>query len=439
MSDLTAGLQKSSWAGSGDTLKKKYGTSVQAEFMKWFVQRVGILPFCASVNIPENAGGNIILRRLNTDPTIMASIAEGANAAVSARSIMTVDCDITEYGKAHQISKTVAKTGIGEVKRQLRRQMGAEAARDIDDLIYRVTSPLAQGSLPRLDTLAGNHQFFVTTSDGAADGSTVVGTDLNQADNYWKTGTVTPMEGNNAGCGARLIDSSTGATGTLTMLAANVFEYRVLTSTRCLVSRNVGHVVNDPDQVISTDMYQLVRVNFVKNGAQCYDGVGIDDYLNVTTGENPMRGHFFAGLTPGQYADMLRDARYREIAREGDLWKEGWSNYSVYRWFNFMSFELPRQFVVDAPGVAGTAEAQTYQSNGAVHVAQFLAQNAVTVTKIEGLGDGKGAVIIRDKVPGPNTTDQPTDGYGIISVNIWFGTKVTAGPWGFNVATSSTT
>lgn len=437
MSDATAGLFTTSWAGTGDTHRKKYGTVVNAEFMKFFSARVGILPFTKPMDIPENAGRTMIARRFVTDTVIAPTIAEGANAALTDRFISTVQMELTEYGKAHPISKIVAKTGIGDVKREMRRNMASETARDIEDLLYQVISPLAQGSLPRLDTLAGNHQFFVTTSAGAADGTTIVSTDLNQANDYWNTGSVCPLQGKNAGCAARLVDDFVGASGTVSVTAANAFEWQVASGTRCVIARNVGHTLNDPDQIISSDAFSKVRVEMVKNSALPFDGVGLDEYLNVSSAENPMRGRFFAGLTPEQYADMFKDARFRAVAEQGDGWKDRWANYSLTRWLNFAIFELPRQFKTDNPAAAGSAEAQTFQANGAVHVATFLAQDAVATTKIKGYGEGKAAVIIRDKVPGPNTTDQPTDGYGVMSVNFWYGRTVIGGPWGWNYATSA--
>lgn len=435
MSDITAGVQKSSWAGTGDTQQKKYGVMIVNKFLTPIMQRVGILPYCWNQDWPKNTGDKFLLRRFNVDSTIMPQMNPGQNPTPTARSIQTIEVPLQRFAKAHEIDKETKMTGIGPIMEQLRRQVGYEVARDIDDYIYRTCAPLIQGSFARIDTLGGNHQFFVTTSDGATDGTTAVSTDLTQANDYWNTGTVIALDGNNAGLPARLVDDFVNATGTVLTTAGNAFEYRVLSGTRMLVSRNVGHTANDPNEIITSENLDDVMVKFTELGIMAYSGEGLEEWLNVK--EQPLMGHYIAGFTPAQYSDFRKDPSYREIAREGDAWKPAWSSYQVKRWNGFAIFSWPRTFRTTAPALAGTAEATTFQANGAVHVATVMGEGAMSVSKLTGEGNGKAGIMLRYKTPGPQTTSQPVDAFDVLSAEIYFARGVTMGCGGFNIASTA--
>jgi hypothetical protein len=436
---MAAGVLLSSWAGSGDTLKRKYGTMVVHKFLTPIMQRVGILPYCWNQDWETNTGRTLLLRRFNVDGTIMAEMSDGQEPTSTGRTIQTIEAALKRFAKAHDIDKETRLTGLGPIIEQLRKQVGFEVARDIDDYIYRTCAPLVQGSFGRLDSLAGNHQFFVTTSDGAAvdatTATTVVSTELTQANDYWNTGTMVCLDGNNAGLPAALVDDFVNATGTLSTTLGNSFEYRVLTGTRMLVSRNVGHTAQDPNEVITSEHLDDVMVKFTELGIMAYDGEALEEFLNVK--EQPLQGYYIAGFTPAQYSDFRKDPNYKEVAVEGDAWKPSWSNYQVKRWNGFAIFSWPRQFRTTAPAAAGTAEALTFQANGAVHVATFMGQGAMSVSKLTGYGKGKAGIMIRYKSPGPQTITSPTDAVDVLSAEIYMARAVTMGCGGFNLATSA--
>ncbi len=436
MANITAGVQKSSWAGTGDTQQKKFGVMIVHKFLTPIMQRVGILPYCWNQDWPKNTGDQMIFRRFNVDSTIMPEMSKGQNPTATARSIQTIVADLKRFAKAHEIDKETKLTGIGPIMEQMRRQVGFEVARDIDDYIYRTCAPLVQGSLGRIDSLAGNHQFFVTTSDGAADGSTIISTELNAlANDYWNNGTVVCLDGNNAGLPAAAVDDFVGATGTISTTVANAFEYQVLNGTRALVCRNFGHTANDANEIITSEHLDDVMVKFTELGIMAYSGEGLEEWLNVK--EQPLMGHYILGTSPAQYSDFRKDPSYKEVAREGDAWKPSWSNYQVKRWNGFAIFSWPRQFRTSAPQLATTDEASTFQANGAVHVATAMGEGAMSVSKLTGEGKNKAGFMLRYKTPGPHTTDQSTDAFDVLSAEIYFARAVTMGCAGFNIATTA--
>lgn len=441
---LLAGLTRSSLAGSGDTLDKKFGTYLRRKALDAFLNRIGVDEWLDKEGIPSASGDKIIFKRYVKKALSTTAITAGANAEATARSVQTLETSLSRYGNAEQISKEVLQTAVANLPEDIMQMFGIEAAETVERLVFNALCPFGTasgaGPLCSIDTLPANYTLTTTHTVASTTANLVLfasGTKGTTTADYWKNGIVTILEGTNAGQ-TRLIATS-GTTTTVGLTTTVAFEYATEAGVSMLLCRNAGHVTaTAAEQLLAKATaagggdLRTARMLLEKFGAIPFQG-SFDNYRNASP-EAP-RGDYVCLATPEQYMDLIGDTVFQTAAQQGDSWKNKLAGYQIVRFMGMLIHSMGLAHRTTIPA-AGTAEATSYTAAGAGHVATCLGMHAAAMVNPEGYG-GKGKAGLKTyiKRPGPQSTDQSNDAFITLGWDAYFGQAVLNAAWGVCIRT----
>jgi len=439
MADIVAGLQRGSWAGSGDTLDKKFGVYLRRKMLDAFYNRIGVDEWLDTDGIPANSGDKILFKRFIKKTLATTAITAGYNATPTARSVLTIEASLSRYGNAEDIGKEILQTAVANLPEDIMQMFGIESAETVERLVFNEIGPIVDNTLCRIDSLPANFTIDVTKTT-ASTTTTVVklkaATKGMTTGNYWKNGVIAFRTGKNAGI-SRKIASSSGTADTVTVTTA--FEYLPDASAEYILARNAGHTAATAAQQLLAKAtaagggdLRTARMLLEKAGAIPFQG-SFDNFKNAST-EAP-RGDYVALTTPEAYLDLLGDTVFQTAAQQGDTWKNKLAGYQIVRFMGLLIHSMGMAHRTTIPA-AGTAEATTYETAGAGHITTCLGMHAAAMVKPEGYG-GKGKAGIKTyiKRPGPQDTSQSNDAFIRLGWDAYFGQKVLNAAWGVNLCT----
>jgi hypothetical protein len=431
-------LQRGSWAGSGDTLDKKFGTYLEKVALDAYQQTIGVDVIADTQVLPANAGDKVIFKRYVKKARQTTAITAGTNAVPTARSVQTIEASLQRFGGAEDIDKETLQTAVANLPEDIVKMFGIEAAESSEELVFQTISKRQDDAFMRLSTKTTpnliNHKLGVTSAvQSSVATKTLISADLTQTTNtYWQKALVTPLEGANAGI-TRTVTTFNSATNKLVTNTA--WEFNIAGGIRFVVCRNVGHAANTEN--LGSATIKLARMLLGKNGAIPFGGSFENSIDSAGRGGDAPRGDFIAVLTPEVYMDVFGDGDFKVTAQQGDSWKMRLGRYQVARFFGINFHEMSLAWRTTAPTV-GVAESNTYQPAGVVHCSNFVGQHAVAMVKPGGYGGkGKSGLKIYVKRPGPTTTEQSNDAFVRLGWDMYFGRKVLNGAWGITVLSSA--
>ena len=442
MADIVAGLQRGSWAGSGDTLDKKFGTYLRRKMLDAFYNRIGVDQWLDTDGIPANSGDKILFKRFVKKALATTAITAGYNATPTARSVQTIEASLSRYGNAEDIGKEVLQTAVANLPEDIMQMFGIEAAETVERLVFTNIAPIQDNALARIDSLPAN--WTLDTTCTTASTSTNAFKIRTSAPNYkgkttalyWKNSSVTFMSGANAGVTRKV---ATHLTATAAFTVTTAFEYAPAAGDIILLSRNAGHTTATAAQQLLAKAtaagggdLRTARMLLEKFGAIPFQG-SFDNLKNAAP-EAP-RGDYVALVTPEQYLDLLGDTVFQTAAQQGDTWKNKLAGYQIVRFMGMLIHSMGMAFRTTIP-VAGTAEGTTHSSTGAGHIATCLGMHAAAMVKPEGYGGrGKAGIKTYIKRPGPQDTSQSNDAFIRLGWDAYFGQRVLNAAWGINLCT----
>jgi hypothetical protein len=266
-------------------------------------------------------------------------------------------------------------------------------------LDYRCIGVLAtEGYRMRVDKNTDYEKNVSTTSDGAADGTTVISTSLTEADDFWNGGycTIRGLDTSNASRASywETQPITDFASGTLTVTA---FPGQIKSG--CTIHVCVGTGIT-AENVITTN-------SIARGGRQLkrHKGVRFNDSL-VMKGMSPQTKNVVPGGGGGIYwvalidqdheYDFMQDVTWTDAGINQDI--KALQNGAVKDWMGFRFFGTTQAWREDVDGTEN-------ESSGVVHPVIFLAQESYGISPVEepgmkdlGIG-GNFAVILNLKTP----------------------------------------
>lgn len=442
MTSINTGLLRTSWAGSGDTLDKKFGTYLRRKALDAFLNRIGIDEFADQEGIPSASGDKILFKRFVKKALQSTALTAGQNATATARSVQTVEASLSRYGDAEQISKEVLQTAIANLPEDIVQMFGIEAAESAERLVFTTIAPIVDNAFARLDSIGTNWTLEQTSSVvmGTAPTTVIrmkVGGKGQTTGNYWRRGMITFLEGKNAGV-SRKITTSNSSADSITVNTA--FEYAQEASVMTIIAKNVSHTLGSASQILSIAGtsrgagLKSARMILEKAGAIPFQG-NFNNFKSAAP-EAP-RGDYAAMVSPEQYLDLIGDTVFQTASQQGDSWKNKLASYQIVRFMGMLIHSNGLSHRTNGPA-QGTAETATYVSGGPTHVASIMGMHSFAMVNPEGYGGkGKSGMKVYIKRPGPQSTDQSNDAFVTLGWDMWFGTRVLNGVWGFGLATSA--
>lgn len=437
--NFAAGLNRSSWPGSGDTADKKYGIYLTAKALDAYYNRIGIDEYADTEGIPANTGDKVIFHRFKKKARSTTALSAGVNASPTARSVSTIEASLSRFGDADDIDKETLQTAVARLPEDIVKMIGIEAAETAEELVFQTIARAVNGAFCRMDSIGTNFAHGVTSATQSAVSTLAVRSSTfgKTTANYWKNALFTPLEGANAGVSRTVSTHSTGSGQKI--VVGSAFEYNVECSIRFLISRTVGHTVNGSNQLLTIAGasggagVKFARMILEKNGAIPFQG-SFDSFQNA---KSAPRGDYGGVLTPEQYMDLIGDTVFQTAAQQGDSMKSRLIGYQIARFMGIIFSSYGLAWRTTSPTV-GTAENNAYQTAGVVHCANFMGMHSYAMVKPEGYGGkGNAGLKIYPKKPGPQDTSQSNDAFWRIGWDMYFGRIVLNGAWGVTLTTST--